>query len=162
MGYSSEAGLGVNNHYGPRRTGGAVGSETRDGSKVRLVIQLTGKSLNELGFVPPVVIPKGARFESARLRVDEAFALTGTSPTVQVGSEGSVATNGVVISEAELENVGTKALASTGAGTWSFSSTTGLTAAAKVKFALGGTSPVVDSTVGKATLVLEYVDLAKA
>lgn len=161
MAYSTASGLGVNNHYGPRDTGGAVGTETRDGSKVRLVFQFTGKSIAD-GFVPPASIPKGARFESARLRVDEAFVVGGTTPTLRWGAAGSVSTNGVVITEAELETVGTKALASTGAGTWSFSSTTGTTVAAKVAFDLGGTSPTVASTAGKATLVLEYVDLAKA
>lgn len=160
MGYENKTGLNVYSQYGVRDTGGNAGSEKRGNSKVRLVIQLTGRSVNE-GFLPPVVIPVGARFESARLRVDEAFNLGGTTPTIRIGSEGSIATNGVVISETELENVGTKALASTGAGTWSFSSSTGVTAAAKVKFDLGGTTPTVSPTQGKATLVLEYVHLAK-
>lgn len=160
MAFESKTGLGVSSQYGVRSTGGNAGTEHRKDSKVRLVIQLTGRSINE-GFLPPVVVPVGARFESARLRVDEAFALSGTTPTVRIGSEGSIATNGVVLTEAELENVGTKAPASTGAGTWSFSSSTGVTAAAKVKFDLGGTSPVVSPTQGKATLVLEYTNLAK-
>jgi hypothetical protein len=166
MGYENSAGIGVNNHYGARTTGGAVGQETRDGSVVVVRIDLTGQSINDGigGFVPPVVIPKGAKMEKFRLRVDEAFVVTGTSPTVRIGAEGSETTNGLVITEAELENVGTKTITSTGAGTWAVSSSTGTTAAAKVSFgALGGTNtPAVASTAGKATLFIEYIDLAKA
>ena len=114
------------------------------------------------GFTPPVVIPKGAKFISAVLRVDEAFTIGGTTPTVQIGAAGSVATNGFVLSEAELETVGTKAVTSTGAGTWAIGSTTGTTAASKVAIALGGTSPTVASTAGRATLILEYVNVSKA
>jgi hypothetical protein len=164
MAYENSAGLGVYNQYGARQTGGAVGQEHVKGSKKVLRIDLTGDSINDAvgGFVPPVKIPKGANFHSAVLRVDEAFTVTGTSPVVNIGSAGSVATNGVTITETELENVGTKEIASTGNGTWSFSSSTGLTAAALVGFALGGTSPVVARGAGKATLILEYTDVAKA
>ena len=164
MGFENKAGLGVNNQYGVRTTGGSVGEEHVYGAYHVLKIDLTGQSINDAvgGFIPPVVLPKGALIRRAILRVDEAFAISGTSPTVQIGSAGSVAANGIVLTEAELEAVGTKVPASAGAGTWSATSATGLTAAAKVAIALGGTSPVVDSTVGKATLVLEYVHEAKA
>lgn len=161
MPYSNASGLNVYNQYGVRDTGGAVGKMDHDGVEASVAFSFTGRSLSE-GFVPPVVIPKGARFTRAFLRVDEAFALGGTTPTVQVGAAGSVATNGFVLSEAELENIGTKAPASAGAGTWSTTSTTGTTAAAKLAFALGGTTPTVDASIGKATLVLYYIDLAKA
>lgn len=158
MGFENTAGIHVNNQYGARNTGGAVGKEHGYGALVTLKIDLTGEMINAgvAGFVPPEYIPKGARFKAAYLRVDEVFSLTGTSPTVQIGASGSVATHGIVITEAELETLGTKAIASTGAGTWSFSSTTGTAAAAKIGYALGGTSPVVSSTQGKATLILEY------
>lgn len=159
MAFENSAGIGVSNHYGVRETGANAGSYTTDSGVKTLVLKFTGASIND-GFIPPVSIPVGARFKSAYLRVDEAFVVTGTSPTLRVGATGSIATNGVVITEAELENVGTKAIASTGAGTWSFSSSTGTTAAAIVDFDLGGTSPVVASDSGKATLVLEYLDVA--
>lgn len=161
MAYSNASGLGVYNQYGVRNTGGAVGKMDHDGVETAVAFSFTGQSLND-GFVPPVVIPKGARFTRAFLRVDEAFDLGGTSPTLRVGAAGSVATNGFVVTEAELENVGTKAPASAGAGTWSTTSTTGTTAAAKFAFDLGGTTPTVSSSVGKATLVLYYIDVAKA
>lgn len=161
MGFKNQAGLGVSNYYGARNTGGAVGVEDQDGSAFVLSIQLTGQSIND-GFMPPVVVPKGALFRRAALRVDEAFVIGGTSPTVTIGSNGTVGTNYIALTEAELENIGSKVPASTGAGTWAVASSTGLTAAAKAALALGGTSPTVDATVGKATLILEFFNKAKA
>lgn len=164
MSYENSAGINVYNQYGARSTGGAVGVEHTKGTTKTLRIDLTGDSINDAvaGFVPPVKLPKGANFKSYTLRVDEVFTVTGTSPTVLIGSAGSVATNGVVITEAELEAVGTKELSTAGAGTWATNSTTGLTAAALVDFDLGGTTPAVARGSGKATLILEYVDVAKA
>lgn len=159
MTFKNNAGIGVFNNYGKRDTGNAVGLEQGTDSGFRLSVTLTGSMLND-GFVPPVVVPKGALFRSATLRVDEAFALGGTSPTIRIGAAGSIATNGVVITEAQAETVGTKALAA-GAGTWAFDSTTGTTAAAKVAIDMGGTSPT-STNGGKAVLVLEFFNKAKA
>lgn len=159
MTFKNNAGIGVFQNYGKRDTGNAVGLEQGTNSGFRLSVNLTGQMLND-GFVPLVVVPKGALFRSATLRVDEAFVLGGTSPTIRIGAAGSVATNGVVISETQAETVGTKALAA-GAGTWAFDSTTGTTAAAKVAIDMGGTSPTATSA-GKAVLVLEFFNKAKA
>jgi hypothetical protein len=156
MAYESKSGLNVNNFYGPRSTGGAVGEEERDNSRVRLSIDLTGTILNGT-YLPPVVIPKGALvLTTPVLRVDEAFTLGGTSPTVQIGLTGSVATNNVTITQTELQAIGTKPLSTAPAGTLATTSTTGVAAAAKLAFALGGTSPTVTAGVGKATLIVEY------
>lgn len=161
MPFANQAGLGVNNFYGARNTGGSVGVEDQDGSTYVLSVNLTGDMLNGT-YLPPVVVPKGALFRRAVLRVDEAFNIGGTSPTVRIGASGSVATNGIVLTEAELENVGTKVPASTGAGTWAAGSSTGTTAAAKVAFDMGGTSPTAATGTGKAVLVLEFFNKAKA
>lgn len=160
MPFENSAGIGVNNFFGPRNTGGSVGVETSESSTHNLSIALTGETLSG-SFLPPVVLPKGAKFVRAVLRIDEAFNLGGTSPTVQIGAAGSVATNGIVLTETEMETVGTKTPASTGVGTWAQASTTGTTAAAKVAFALGGTAPTVDATVGKGTLILTFVNKTK-
>jgi hypothetical protein len=161
MPFENSAGIGVSAFYGARNTGGAIGVETTQDSVSNLVIDITGAMLNGT-FAPPVVLPKGALVKSYRLRVDEAFNLGGTSPTVRFGSAGSVATNGVVLTEAELENVGTKVPASAGAGTWSTTSATGLAAAAKVAFDMGGTSPTASATQGKAQLIIEFVNRTRA
>lgn len=160
MPFENSAGIAVSNFYGARSTGNSVGVETSDSSQHRLSISITGEMLNGT-FLPPVVVPKGARFVGALLRVDEAFNLGGTTPTVQIGAAGSVATNGIVLTEAEMENVGTKVPASTGAGTWSFSSATGTAADAKVAFAMGGGTPTATNA-GKATLILTFINKTKA
>lgn len=159
MAFENLTGLGVYSAYGKRNTGGTVGVETGDGSAREYSIAFTGESLNS-GFLPPVVVPKGAKFVRAVLRVDEAFSITGTSPTVIFGGT-APATNGIVLTEAELENVGTKTPASTGTGTWAVGSSTGTTAAEKVTKTLGGTSPVVSATQGKATLIVTFVNKTK-
>lgn len=160
MGFKNNAGLGVNNYYGARDTGGAVGVEGADGSERTIAVNITGTSLND-GFVPPTLLPKGALLRRAFLRVDEAFTMGGTSPTVVIGAKGAEATNGIVLTSAELGAVGSKVPASTGAGTWSSSSSTGTTAASTIGITLGGTSPTVTPGVGKAVLIMEFMNLAK-
>ena len=163
MGYENKAGLNVNNQYGARETGGGVGLEHGEGTTHVLRIDLTGQSIADAiaGFIPPVVIPKGANFDSYKLRVDEAFVVTGTTPALSIGLSGSVGTNYVSLSEAELEAVGTKEVTSAGAGTMALTSATGLTAASKLGFALTGTAPVVATTQGKATLIATYTCATK-
>lgn len=160
MAFENSAGIAVNNQYGPRNTGFSIGVEQSTDSIHQLSIAITGESLNS-SFLPPVVVPKGAHFLRAVLRVDEAFVVTGTNPTVIFGGT-APATNGIVLTKAELEAVGTKIPASTGTGTWAVASATGTTAAEKVTKTLGGTTPAVSSTVGKGTLILEFINKTKA
>lgn len=155
MAFENSAGIGVFNQYGPRNTGGTIGSETTDGSTRSYSLTLTGESLNS-AFMPPVVIPKGALLKSATLRVDEAFAVSAAG-TVAIGGT-APGTNGVVLTEAQLEAVGTKSVSSVAIGTWATNSTTGTTAADKVAKAVTGT---VTATQGKATLLLEFVNKTK-
>lgn len=155
MSFENKTGLNVFSSYGKRSTGGTVGSETTDGSTRDYSIAFTGESLNS-GFLPPVVIPKGAKLKGAVLRVDEAFAVS-SGGTVTFG--GNVpGTNGIVITEAELEAIGTKTPASSGAGTWATSSATGTTAAQYINKAISGT---VTDTQGKATLILTFFNKTK-
>ena len=159
MPFENSAGIGVNNFYGARDTGGTVGVEQSTDSVHQLSIAMTGESLQS-SFLSPFVVPKGAKFLRAVLRVDEAFTLTGTSPTVIFGGT-APATNGFVLTQAELATVGTKTPASTGTGTWALASTTGTTAAERVTRALGGTTPAVSPGSGKGTLILEFVNKTK-
>lgn len=155
MAFENTAGLGVFNQYGARNTGGTVGVQTTRDSTQQMAVDFTAQSLIE-GFLPPFVLPRGAHFLRYILRVDEAFTLTGTTPTLLVG--GTVpGTNGVVLTAAELAAVGTKIPASTGTGTWSITSATGTTASERVKVVLGGTTPAVTPGAGKASLVAEYI-----
>ena len=155
MSFENTSGLGVYSSYGKRSTGGSVGSEATDGSTRDYSITITGESPNS-SFLPSVSLPKGSKFKGAILRVDEAFAVS-TGGTVTFG--GTVpGTNGIVLTEAELENIGTKVPASTGAGTWAVASATGTTAAQLITKAISGT---VTATQGKATLILTFVNKTK-
>jgi len=155
MSFEKTSGLGVYSSYGKRSTGGSVGSETTDGSTRDYSITITGESLNS-AFLPGVSLPKGSKFKGAILRVDEAFAVS-SGGTVTFG--GTVpGTNGIVLTETELENIGTKVPASTGAGTWAVASATGTTAAELITKAISGT---VTATQGKATLILTFVNKTK-
>lgn len=163
MPFLNQAGIGVANFYGARDTGGSVGVEQSTDGIHQLSLEMTGDSLNDqlaAGAVvlgPKFVLPAGAHFLRFFLRVDEAFVIGGTTPTIRVGAFGSISTNGVVLTEAEMETVGTKIPASVGAGTWAIASTTGTTAAAAVAIDAGGTTPTVQRGVGQATLVAEYI-----
>ena len=155
MPFENTAGLGVTNQYGPRNTGGTVGVETGKDSVQTMSIAFTAESL--IGNFPRnFKLPRGAKILRYLVRVDEAFTMTGTTPTVIWGGA-APATNGVILTAAELAAVGTKSPASTGTGTWAVASTTGTTATESVNQALGGTTPAVTPGAGKATLIVEYL-----
>lgn len=150
MAYENTAGLGVTNQYGVRNTGGSVGVERSTNSIQTMSINLTGEMLNS-GYVAPTYVPKGAKVVKAILRVDEVFVVSAAG-TVAVGGT-APGTNGIVLTEAQLEAVGTKDVSAVGIGTWATASATGTTASQKVATAITGT---VGATSGKATLVVEY------
>lgn len=158
-GFENSAGIGVSNYYGTRESGGSVGLERSMDSVHQLSISFTGASLNQT-FLPPVYAPKGMHFLRAVLRVDEAFSLGGTTPTVIFGGT-APATDGIVLSQTELQAVGTKVPASTGTGTWAVGSATGPLTSQKITKTLGGTSPTVSATQGKATLTIEFTNKTK-
>ena len=151
MGYENTAGLSVHNHYGPRTTGGASGTEHSQNSRQTLTYDLTGEMLNS-SFVPPVWFPKGAKVVRCTLVVDEVFVVS-ASGTVAIGGT-APGTNGVVLTEAQLEAVGTKDVSASAVGTWATASTTGTTAAQRVTKAITGT---VGATSGKGKLLVEFV-----
>lgn len=143
----------VSNHYGQRKVRASQGVTKTTGFTNELVMDLDGTLVGAEAFeLLAPVIPAGAIIEDAYLEVTEAFVLGGTSPAVEVGTEGSEATNGVTLTEAQLEAVGTYDVTSALAGTW----TAGLAAATTVGIALSGTSPTVTDA-GKARLVVNYI-----
>jgi len=155
MSFENTTGLGVFSSYGKRNTGGTVGCETSDGSTRDYSITFTGESLNS-GFLPGVIIPKGSKLKGAILRVDEAFAVS-SGGTVAFGGN-APGTNGLTLTEAELEAIGTKTPSSSGSGTWATTSATGTTSAQFISKTVTGT---VTSTQGKATLILTFVNKTK-
>jgi len=91
------------------------------------------------------VVPIGAVPLYCHVRVSEAFALGGTTPTIQIGDAGSATRYGSV-SEANAEATGTYTNSVTA---------TPLTAAGTIAVSLGGTTPTVTSA-GRATVTLAY------
>ena len=151
MAYENSAGIGVSNQYGPRNTGGAAGTQHSQNSRQTLTYDFTGEMLNS-AYAPPVYMPLGAKVVRATLTVDEAFVVSAAG-TVAIG--GTVpGTNGVVLTEAQLEATGTKDVSSVAAGTWATASATGTTASQKIAKAITGT---VGATSGKGQLIVEYV-----
>ena len=103
-----------------------------------------------------MIIPKGSKLKGAILRVDEAFAVS-SGGTVAFGGN-APGTNGLTLTEAELEAIGTKTPSSSGSGTWATTSATGTTSAQFISKTVTGT---VTSTQGKATLILTFVNKTK-
>ena len=144
---------GVVAQYGqrfPTRSSGVVKTE---GTKNELLIDITGQMLAD-GIVLPTVVPSGATFTGlAKLIVEEAFDLA-VGSVVEVGQKGAEATNGVSLTEAELEATGVKDVSAGLAGEWAVNSRLTTDHEIGVAFSAGS---VTTSSVGKATLILEYI-----
>lgn len=153
MGYENSAGLKVHNHYGPRGTGGSLGVERSTDSKHELSFYMTAKMLND-GFVPPVVVPKGARMLGYRVHVDEAFV--GVT-AITVGEAEAESTNGIPLVAGDINATGSRIPTGPATGTWATNSANGTTAAKKIGFTKTGTA-----TAGRGTLIIEYVYKARA
>lgn len=145
------AGLGgVSQVYGTMATGGAVGIIKTEGSKNEVTLSLTGEVL-ATRILSPVRIPAGTVIKRATLRVYQAFDLA-TSSVVRVGTSGSEATNGLSLTEAQLEAIGNYDVSGTLAGT--YTANTPLTAASLLGVAFSAGS-VTNRNVGRAVLVIE-------
>jgi hypothetical protein len=159
FGDGSAAGSGnvvteVSNHFGPRDTGKTTGISNSDGFIRELTLDLDGAVATAGEFALTVVpkLPAQCRIEDVYLEVETAWALGGTTPVVDVGTEGSEATNGFTITEAQLEAVGVYDLTGALSGTWSAAG--GLTAETVLGILLGGGTPTAVG--GKARVVIRY------
>lgn len=157
FGDGSTAGSGnvvstVNNHYGTRDTGKTSGVHTMTGTMKELVLNIDGTMVGNAAY-PLIVptLPAGAHVDEVFAEVSEAFALGGTSPTIEVGTETSEATNGFTITEAQAEATGTYDLTGALSGTWAAV----LAAETTLGLAQAGTSPTVTSA-GKMKVVIRY------
>ena len=144
----------VNNHYGPRNdTHKTVGSYNTLGGMQEMVLDIDGESVgNQAYTLLAPKLPAGVIIEDVYLYVEEAFVLGGTTPAIEIGTEGSEATNGFTITEAQAEATGMYDITSALSGTWA----SGLAAETTVGLALSGSSPTVTSA-GKARVVVRYV-----
>lgn len=158
MGYESNTGLGVFNHYGPRGTQDGVvsgGQVHGNGVVQEKVVYITGDDFGSgTSFDTQLTIPAGAKFIEAYAEVTEAFVLGGTTPTINVGTNGSEGTNyAIELSEAQAEAVG-QVYNGTGAGTFA----SPLAADTVIGVALDGTTPTVTSA-GEAKVVIRYIKI---
>lgn len=142
----------VHTHFGARDTEGAVGVVKTEGNTYQASWEFTGTDVGNAAW--PLLaagIPAGALITGVLLKVKEAFVLGGTSPTIEVGTEGSEATNGFTITEAQAEAVGTYNLFGALSGTWAAV----LAAATTVGLAQAGTTPTVTDA-GLAEVIVTY------
>lgn len=141
------SGLGVYNVYGPRETDeGRAGDINTAGVVKELQVDFRGNSYSYV----EATLPKGSIVLDAYAKVEEEFVLGGTSPTINVGTKGSAATNGASITKAQAEGEGVYDL--TPAGTWGAV----LAADTVVAVELGGTTPTITGA-GEMKVVVRYV-----
>lgn len=154
MAYLNQAGLGVSNQYGTRDTGVSIGTDHTRNAKHELNVEFTAQEMAQGGnfFLPPYVIPKGARFVSAYLTVHTPITV---SASVSLGGT-APATNGITLTAGQLgaaaDTIADVSSALT--GTWATASALGTTADEKVTYLGGGT---ITRNTGKVTLVLTYI-----
>jgi len=149
----------VHTRFNTQDTGGGAGVNKVEGMKEELVIDFTGAMFNDVadGLVP-FVLPAGAIIKDVFAYVDEAFVASGTTPALEIGTDGSEATNGFSVTEAQLEATGAYNLTSALSGTWDAEAP--LAADTTIGIALSGTTPAITDA-GKARFSIFFVRTAK-
>ena len=151
----------VSNFYGPRDHDVTAGVIKTEGGQNELTIVLDAVTLTDgdLILTAKPFIPAGSRVLRAYVQVEEAFAITGTTPLLSVGTEGAAAANGLDITEAQLEAIGVYDITSTLAGTWHPTTGTGIVDRTVVGLAESAGFTVTGGAggVGKATVVVTYI-----
>lgn len=150
----------VHTLFGTRDADGTVGVNKVEGMKEELIIDFSGDLFNtEPDGLIPFVLPAGAVIKDVYIDVEESFDLTGTTPTLEVGTNGSEATNGFTVSDTILEGTGSHNLTSELSGTWDAEAP--LAANTVIGFVLGGTNdPTI--TGGKARITIMFHRINRA
>lgn len=144
------------NTFGPRDSGGSTGVEKVEGSIEQLRLELTGDDINDLlEPLVPTYLPAGSLIRDVWWNTQTVFVVTGTNPTLLVGTDTSEVTNGLVVSETVMETLGTARLTGTLTGTWAVN--TPLAARTKIGLAIGGTGSPAIARSGRGYLTIEYV-----
>ena len=150
MAFEGNSGLQVANQYGPRVTGNTVGAQTTKTGQNILSLEITSRGLVE-GFIPQLVLPKGAKITRAIITVDTA--LTGVT-ALTIGEGKAEATNGLALTAAGNDlGVGTRDVTARLAGTWASTAGAATTKAAAVGITSAGTP---STATGRATVTIEY------
>ncbi len=145
---------GVFQHFGQRGLGDDTGIIKTVGSTNELVLYLTGTNVTSGVLRATGVLPAGAKVTKAYSEVSEAFDLGGTTPTIDIGTQGTEGTNGFDLTEAQAEAIGTYE-ETTFTGTWLLR----LAAQTVVDVALGGSTPTSLAGTGIAKVVIEYINV---
>lgn len=149
----------VRSQFGRRTTGGFEGVNKVEGMKEELVIYIDGENFNDVSVLKEFVLPAGAVIKNVYFDPEKAFNLTGTTPTILVGTKGSEVTNGFPISEAQAEGTASVNLTAALTGTWD--NEVPLAANTNIGIALGGTTPVlVAQGKGRITILFERINRA--
>lgn len=158
MSFQSDTGLGVPSFYGERsKLEGMGGQAPTSGYKKEIVLEFSGANINDDSAMLKATLPQNCLILNAYVDVEEAATMTGTTPTILVGTDGSEATNGLVISEAQAEAKGVYDVSGTLTGTWAAS----LASDTTIGVALGGTSPTITDA-GRYKVVIEYVHATRS
>ena len=153
MSFESLTGLGVPAFYGPRTALEGLGGHVKtEGAKKQMVIEFSGKNINDGVMDSVVTLPSNALVIAAYIDVEDDVTMTGTTPTILVGTNGSEVTNGFVVSEAQAEADGVYDVSGTLTGTWA----AGLLTDTAVSVTLGGTTPTITDD-GRMKVVIEYI-----
>lgn len=156
MSFITQPVTGVKNFYGPRTAReGIAGHMNTAGAVQELSIVFTGTNINDGIMDSVAILPAGSKVLKAYVETAEVSAMTGTTPTILIGTNGSEVTNGFVVSEAQGEAVGTYDVSGTLTGTWALR----LAANTSVSVTLGGTTPAITDA-GKYVVVIQYVNAA--
>ena len=161
MAFESNTGLGVPNVYGPRfTTEGLAGHIKTEGALKQMSIEfgelVPGETTVANRLRSLVTLPANCLITRCYLDVETAALMTGTTPTILVGTNDSEVTNGFVVTEAQAEAAGITDLTSTLTGTWAAA----LLVDTAVSVVLGGTSPTL-ATGGRYKFVIEYIQVTK-
>ncbi len=148
---------GVRNNYGVRDTGGGLGVIKTEGISNELTIDVTGDTLNDLS-IHQVKIPAGSILVAAYFETTEVFVLGGTTPALEIGTATTEATNGVTVTEAQLEAVTADDITAALSGTWAAGAA--LAAETTVGVAFSGSTPTATRGAGKVRVTIVYKKLA--
>lgn len=147
----------VHNRFGRVDLGQQAGVFETDGGTYQISATLTGEQVGRDAatadaFLVNLKLPVGAVITKVLAQVTEAFVLGGTTPAIEVGTQGSEATNGFTITQAQAQAVGTYDLTAALSGTWA----SPIATEATVDVALSGTTPTVTDA-GSVDILVEYV-----
>ena len=158
MSKEDTAGLNVSSRYGPLNTpDGAGGVIKTEGALNELTIDFTGDQVNNPANVQNPVIPAGSRIVAAFFDTEVLGVMGGTTPNLAIGTSGSEETNGLLVTEAQVEAVGTYNVSATAVGTWALTTGVGLVADTTVAIVLEGDSTI--TAVGSFRVVVQYVQV---